>query len=400
MSKKKIVLAYSGGLDTSVAIRWLNEKYSYDVIALAIDVGQGKELEEVQQKALSIGAIESIVIDAKKEFADSFIAPALKANAIYENKYPLATALARPLIAKHLVEQARKFGASAIAHGSTAKGNDQVRFDVSVKVLAPELDIVAPAREWGMTREESIAYAKSHDIAIPITVESPFSIDQNLWGRSVECGELEDPWIEPPEEAFSWTKSTDEAPNMPEYIEIGFSHGVPRCINGQDMEMTNLVEQLNNIGGKHGIGRIDMLENRLVGIKSREIYEAPAADILIKAHRELEALVLTKDVAHFKQPIEQQYAQMIYDGKWFSPLREALDGFVTESQKRVNGTVRLKLYKSQAIVAGRKSQNSLYDRSLATYETGDSFRHDSAVGFIDIWGLPLRVWAQQEKGEE
>lgn len=400
MSKEKIVLAYSGGLDTSVAIKWLEEKYGYDVIALAIDVGQGKELEFVQTKALDIGAIESLVIDAREEFANDFIMPALKANAVYERKYPLATALARPLIAKKLVDIAHQFGAAAVAHGSTGKGNDQVRFDVSVNVLDPKLKIVAPAREWGMSREESIEYAKKHNIPIPISLENPFSIDENLWGRSIECGELEDPWVEPPAEAYSWTKAPEESPNLPEYVEITFAEGKPTELSGSAVNILELIEALNKFGGKHGIGRVDMLENRLVGIKSREIYESPAAAILLEAHRELEALVLTKDVAHFKTAIEQKYAELIYEGKWYSPLRDAFDGFNEIAQKRVSGTIRLRLFKGMATVVGRKSKYSLYDKSLATYETGDSFRHDSAEGFIDIWGLPLRVWSQREQTDK
>lgn len=400
MSKQKIILAYSGGLDTSVAIKWLEEEYGFEVIALAIDVGQGKELEAIQAKALEIGAVESIVVDATAEFATDFILPTLKANAVYEGKYPLATALARPLIAKHLVDAAKVHGAVAVAHGSTGKGNDQVRFDVSVNILNPRLEIIAPARVWTMSREESMAYAEQRGIPVPVTSASPFSIDENIWGRSIECGELEDPWIEPPAEAYKWTKSIEDAPNLPEYIEITFEAGKPVAVNSEIQDLVGLVNWLNATGGKHGIGRIDMVENRLVGIKSREIYEAPAAEILVKAHHELEALVLTKDVLHFKTALSQKYAEMIYDGQWFSPLRQALDAFFDQAQKRVTGVVRVKLFKGNAIVVGRKSTFSLYDKSLATYEAGDSFKHDSAVGFIDIWGLPLRVWAQREKDEE
>jgi len=396
----KIVLAYSGGLDTSVAIKWLTEKYKTDVIALTVDIGGVGDLQTIQQKALKIGAVKALTVDAKKVFVDSFVFPALKANAVYEGQYPLATALGRPLIAKLLVETARKEKAIAVAHGSTGKGNDQVRFDVSVATLAPELKVVAPAREWGMTREETISYAEKHDIPIPVKVASPYSIDENLWGRSIECGVLEDPWAEPPEEVFAWTKSPLASPGQPEYIEIGFVSGVPVSLNGEEMDGVELIQQLNGVAGKHGVGRIDHVESRLVGIKSREIYEAPAAVVLLKAHQALEAMTLTKDQLRFNQKVSCEYADMVYNGLWFTALRRDLAAYVDSAQKYVTGTVRVKLFKGTCMVVGRKSSVSLYDYSLATYDKGDVFDQSASPGFIHIWGLPVRIQAKVQGSPE
>lgn len=394
MSKEKVVLAYSGGLDTSVAIKWLQEKYHYDVIAVAMDVGEGKDLDFIKEKALKVGAIKSYVFDVQKEFAQDFVLPALKANALYEGQYPLVSALSRPLIAKWLVKIAREEGAVAVAHGSTGKGNDQVRFDVSVTALAPDLKIIAPVREWGMTRDEEIAYAEKHNIPIPIKKENPFSIDQNMWGRSCEAGVLEDPWVAPPEEAYDMTNSIEKAPETPEGIEITFDKGKPVALNGKDLPLDQLILELNQIAGKHGVGRLDMIENRLVGIKSREIYEVPGAITLITAHKALESLVQPREIAQFKPMIEQKIANMIYEGLWFSPLMDGLHAFIEETQKMVTGKVRVKLYKGHATVVGRKSGNSLYSYELATYNEDDQFDHQSAVGFIHLWGLSTKTFAK------
>ncbi|UFJ40013.1 argininosuccinate synthase [Brevibacillus humidisoli] len=394
MAKEKIVLAYSGGLDTSVAIKWLQETYNFDVIAVALDVGEGKDLDFVQKKALQVGAIKSIVVDAKETFANDFVLPALQANAMYEGKYPLVSALSRYLISRVLVEIAEKEGAVAVAHGCTGKGNDQVRFDVSFTALNPDLKIVAPVREWGWTRDEEIEYAKQHNIPIPINLDNPYSIDQNLWGRSCECGVLEDPWAAPPEGAYDMTNSIDDAPDQPEEIEITFEKGVPTALNGEKLSVAQLILKLNKIAGKHGVGRIDHVENRLVGIKSREVYETPAATTLILAHRELEFLTQPREVAQFKPIIEQKITQVIYEGLWYSPLMNALKAFVQETQQYVSGVVRVKLHKGHAIVVGRKSASSLYSHELATYAEGDQFDHKAALGFIKLWGLPTKVHAQ------
>lgn len=393
MTKDKIVLAYSGGLDTSVAIKWLQDKYNYDVIAVALDVGEGKDLEFVKNKALQVGAIKSYVIDAKALFANEFVLPALQANLLYEGKYPLISALSRPLIAKILVNIAKEEGAVAVAHGCTGKGNDQVRFDVAFTALQPDLKIVAPVREWAMSREEEIEYAKKHNIPIPIDLDNPFSIDQNLWGRSNECGILEDPWAEAPEEAFDLTTNPVEAPNDPEIVQITFEQGKPVSLDGNSMPLEELIVTLNRVAGKHGVGRIDHVENRLVGIKSREIYEAPGALTLIAAHQELEALTLPREVAQFKPLMEQKLAQTVYDGLWYSPLTDALKAFIEETQNDVSGTVKVKLYKGHAQVVGRESQQSLYDFDLATYNAQDAFDHEAALGFIKLWGLPTKVHA-------
>ncbi|KOP23324.1 argininosuccinate synthase [Hapalosiphon sp. MRB220] len=396
---KKVVLAYSGGVDTSVCIPYLKHEWGVEeVIALAADLGQGDELEPVREKALKSGASESLVADVKETFVKDYAFPAIQANALYENRYPLATALARPLIAKALVETAEIYGADAIAHGCTGKGNDQVRFDVSIAALNPNLKILAPAREWGMSREETIAYGENFGIPAPVKKSSPYSIDRNMLGRSIEAGILEDPTVEPPEEIYLLTKAIADTPNEPEYIEIGFIRGIPTSLNGETKRPIELIEQLNQVAGNHGVGRIDMIENRLVGIKSREIYESPAMVVLIQAHRDLESLTLTADVTHYKRGIEETYSQMIYNGLWYSPLKAALDAFIQKTQEQVSGTIRVKLFKGNASIVGRHSQNSLYTPDLATYGADDKFDHKAAEGFIYVWGLPTRIWAQQRRG--
>lgn len=390
MANKKVVLAYSGGLDTSVAIPWLKEQ-GWDVIAVCLDVGEGKDLEFVKNKALQVGAIESYMVDAKDEFAEEYALISLQAHTWYEQKYPLVSALSRPLISKKLVEIANQVGADAVAHGCTGKGNDQVRFEVSIKALNPDLEVLAPVREWGWSRDEEIEYAMKHNVPIPATLDSPFSIDQNLWGRANEAGIMEDPWVSPPEEAYGLTVSVENAPNEAEYVEIEFIAGKPVALNGKEMKLADLIQELNAVAGAHGVGRIDHVENRLVGIKSREVYEIPGAKVLLTAHKELEDLTLVKELAHFKPVIEKKLSELIYDGLWFSPLRDALEAFLAQSQQYVNGTVRVKLFKGHAIVEGRKSPNSLYNEKLATYSKEDQFNHASAVGFIELWGLPTVV---------
>lgn len=391
MSKEKIVLAYSGGLDTSIAIKWFQEKYNLDVIAVIGDLGEGKDLDAIKKKAIKTGAIACHVVDLKEEFANEYLAKALKANALYEGVYPLISALSRPLIAKKLIEIANKEGAHAVSHGCTGKGNDQVRFDVSLNTLKPGIKIIAPMRDFPMSRNEAIHYAKEHQIDLPINLNNPFSIDKNLWGRSCECGVLEDPWVEAPEEAYELTVSPESSPDMPETIEIHFEKGLPVSLNGQPMKFYELISKLNELCGAHGVGRIDHLENRLVGIKSREIYEAPAALTLIKAHQAIESLCLTRDVALFKPIIEQKFSNLVYEGMWYSPLFNAINSFVEDTQKNVTGTAKIKLYKGNADIVARKSTQSLYQHDLATYDVGDKFDHKSAVGFIKIYGLPLHV---------
>lgn len=395
---KKVVLAYSGGVDTSVCIPYLKEEWGVEeVITLAADLGQGDELEPIREKALKSGASESLVADVKESFVIDYAFPAIQANALYENRYPLGTALARPLIAKILVEAAEKYGADAIAHGCTGKGNDQVRFDVSCTALNPNLKILAPAREWGMSREQTIAYGEKFGIPAPVKKSSPFSIDKNLLGRSIEAGTLEDPANEPPEEIYEMTKAIADTPNEPEYLEIGFTKGIPTTINGTAKAPVQLIQELNTIVGNHGIGRIDMIENRLVGIKSREIYESPAMVVLINAHRDLESLTLTADVTQYKRGIEETYTKLVYNGLWYSPLKAAVDAFIQQTQERVSGVVRLKLFKGNATIVGRWSDNTLYTPDLATYGAEDQFDHKAAEGFIYVWGLPTRIWAQGNK---
>jgi len=393
MANKKVVLAYSGGLDTSVAIPWLKEQ-GYDVVAVCLDVGEGKDLDFIQKKALQVGAVESYIVDAKDEFAEEYALVALQAHTWYEQKYPLVSALSRPLISKKLVEIANKTNADAVAHGCTGKGNDQVRFEVSIKALNPNLEVLAPVREWAWSRDEEIEYAKKHNVPVPATIDSPFSIDQNLWGRANEAGVMENPWVAPPEEAYGLTVSIENAPDTPEYVEIEFVEGKPVALNGKEMKLADLILELNQIAGRHGVGRIDHVENRLVGIKSREVYEIPGAKVLLTAHKELEDITLVKELAHFKPIVEQKLSEVIYDGLWFNPIREALYAFIKETQKYVNGTVRVKLFKGHAIVEGRKSPNSLYNEKLATYSKEDAFNHASAVGFIELWGLPTVVASQ------
>ncbi|MFB9760035.1 argininosuccinate synthase [Ectobacillus funiculus] len=393
MGKQKLVLAYSGGLDTSVAIKWLQQQ-GYDVVAVGLDVGEGKDVEFIKQKALQVGAVESYSIDARKEFAEEYVLPVLQSHALYEEKYPLVSALSRPLISKKLVEIAEQVGATAVAHGCTGKGNDQVRFEVSIMALNPDLKVVAPVREWSWSREEEIEYAKENNIPIPINLDNPYSIDANLWGRACECGVLEDPWAAPPEGAYDMTAPLEATPDQADIVEIEFKQGVPVALNGKAYELHELIIELNDLAGKHGVGRIDHVENRLVGIKSREVYECPAALTLIKAHKELEDLTLTKDVAHFKPIIAHKLTELIYNGLWFSPLHKALLAFIESTQKNVTGTVRVKLFKGHAIVEGRKSENSLYDEKLATYTKADEFNHQAAVGFIELFGLPTKVYSQ------
>ncbi|MFC1873006.1 argininosuccinate synthase [Chloroflexota bacterium] len=396
---EKIVLAYSGGLDTSVAIKWLKEKYGYDVIAFGVDVGNEPDFPMLREKAEKLGAIKAYVEDAREVFVKDYVFPALQANVMYEGQYPLATALGRPLIAKLLVDIARREGATAVGHGCTGKGNDQVRFDVSVAALAPDLKIVAPAREWDMTREETIRYADEHGIPIPITSASPYSIDQNLWGRSIECGVMEDPWNEPPDDAFIWARPMAETPDTPEYLEVEFEQGIPVALNGQKLGGIALLEKANEITGRHGIGRIDHIEDRITGIKSREIYEAPAAMALIAAHRALEAMTLSKDQLRFNRIVSDEFAELIYTGLWFTGLRENLRAYIKSNQPFVTGTVRLKLFKGFCHVVGRKSPKSLYRLDLATYDEGDIFDQRNSEGFIHIWGLPAKIQTQAQGGK-
>ncbi|MBM2810435.1 MAG: argG [Chloroflexi bacterium] len=390
---EKVVLAYSGGLDTSVLIPWLREKYELDVITLTANLGSERDLPTIREKALRTGASEAYVEDARDVFVRFFCWPALQAGAIYEGVYPLGTALARPLIAKLLVDVAHRVGANAVAHGCTGKGNDQVRFDVAVAALDPSLRIIAPVRDYRMHRDEEIEYAREHDIPVPVTANSPYSIDENLWGRSVEAGILEDPWEEPPEDAYAWTTSPIAAPNQPEYVEIEFDQGVPTALNGETLDGGEIINRLNRLGGAHGVGRIDHIENRLIGIKSREVYEAPGAVILHAAHSEVENMTLSKDQLRFKAKVAVEIADLVYNGQWFSALHQDLAAYVASSQRFVTGVVRVKLYKGTLQVAGRRAQHSLYDPGLATYTSADTFDHQAAAGFISIFGLPLRTQA-------
>jgi argininosuccinate synthase len=393
---EKVVLAYSGGVDTTVCIPYLmNEWGVEEVITLAADLGQGDELEPIRQKALKAGVSESLVADLTEEFIRDYAFPAIQANALYENRYPLSTALARPLIAKALVEAAERYGADAVAHGCTGKGNDQVRFDVAIAALNPSLKVLAPAREWGMSREETIAYGEKTGLTFPVKKSSPYSIDRNLLGRSIEAGPLENPMNEPLEEVFLMTQAIEAAPDQPEYVEIGFTQGIPTSLNSVELGPVELITQLNELAGRHGVGRIDMIENRLVGIKSREIYEAPALLVLIDAHRDLESLTLTADVTQYKRGIEETYSRLVYNGLWYSPLKLALDAFIQQTQERVTGTVRVKLFKGNARVVGRQSDLALYTEALATYSADDQFDHRAAEGFIYVWGLPTRVWSEK-----
>lgn len=389
--KNIAVLAYSGGLDTSVAIKWIQEKYKLDVITVTLDVGQKEDLKAIEEKAKSLGVLKHYSIDAKEEFIVNYVFQAIKANALYEGKYPVSTALSRPLIASKLVEVAKKEKACAVAHGCTGKGNDQVRFEVTIKSLAPDLKIIAPIREWRLTRDEEIKFAKSHGIPVPAKLESPYSVDQNLWGRSIECGKLDYPEHEPPEEVYEWTVPLEKAPKNPTYIEIEFEKGIPKKINGEELSPVSLVSMLNEIGGKYGIGRIDHMENRLIGIKSREVYECPAAILLIEAHKDLEKIVLSKHELEFKQYVDIHWTNLVYNGLWLEPLKEDLDAFIEKSQEKVCGKVRLKLYAGGFLIVGRSSPYSLYDLSLATYDIRTTFDQSWSKGFIEIWGLPTVI---------
>ena len=394
---EKVVLAYSGGLDTSVAIKWLQEQYGLHIVTLTADLGGEDNMTRVKDKALAVGAVAAYVEDARQEFVEEYVWPALQANAMYQNAYPLATALGRPLIAKLMVKIARKEGASAVAHGCTGKGNDQVRIEVSVGALAPDLRVIAPAREWDMTdRAVEIEYAKKHGIPVPATIDRPYSIDANLWGKSIEGGVLEDPWREPPGDVYGWTCPIQDTPEEAGYVTIGFARGVPDTLDGEPCDGVTLLERLNRLGGEHGVGRIDHVEDRLVGIKSREIYEAPAALILIQAHRALESLTLTRDQLRFKAGVSREYSDLVYNGLWFSGLREDLAAYVRSTQRRVNGVVRVMLHKGTATVVGRKATASLYDAALSTYGEEDAFDHSAAEGFIKVWGLPSRTQAQAQ----
>ncbi len=395
---KRVILAYSGGLDTSVIVRWLTDR-GYEVITYTADVGQGEELTEIPDKARASGAVEAIVEDIKEEFAKDFCLPTLKALALYEGKYPLTASLSRPLISKKLVYYAEKFNADYVAHGSTGKGNDQVRFELSVWALNPDIEVLAPVREWEFkAREEQVEYAKKMGIPVKVTKEKPYSIDRNLWGVSIECGPLEDPWQEPPEDAYQITTSPENAPNEPEYITIGFKEGVPISINGKEYNLlSELILDLNEIAGRHGIGRIDMVENRLVGIKSREIYEAPGAIVLYEAYRDLLSLVTDRFTFHyFLSHVPHEYAELVYEGLWFTPLREALDAFNEKLAHFVTGEVRLKLLKGNVCVVGRRSPNSLYIEDLATYSEKDTFDHLAGKHFTRVWGLPLKVLGRRK----
>ena len=393
---KRVVLAYSGGLDTSVAVHWLIKERGYEVVACAVDIGQGSDFDSVRERALAAGALEAVVIDAKAELAESFALPALQANALYEGKYPLVSALSRPLIVGHLVATARKFDAAAVAHGCTGKGNDQVRFEVGTRSLAPDLEIVAPVRDWGMTREQTIDYAEREGVPIMASRDRIYSIDENLWGRAVECGAIEDPWAAPPDDVYALTVETLTEPVE---IVVAFEAGVPVALDGRCLALVDLIAELGAVAGSSGFGRLDLVENRRVGIKSREIYEAPAALALIAAHQDLESLTLERDVAHEKLRLEHRVAELIYDGLWFSPLREALSAFVSSTQRNVTGDVRLRFAPGGAMsVAGRRSPVGLYDYGLATYDAADTFHHEDAEGFLRIYGLGVETWARRQGG--
>jgi argininosuccinate synthase len=388
------VLAYSGGLDTTVAVRWLSEKMGLDVVAVAVDVGQGSDLDAVRSRALATGAVEAHVVDARGEFATDFLAPALKANALYQQKYPLVSALSRPVICRHLVAAARASSARFVAHGCTGKGNDQVRFEVSVRALAPDLEILAPVREWGMSREETIEYGLDRSLPITVKKESPYSIDENLWGRAIECGILEDPMAEPPDDIWERCRDPLDAPREPAFTEVAFEGGVPVALDGDHLDLPALIGRLEGTAGAYGFGRLDMIEDRVVGIKSREVYEAPAALALIRAHADLEELVLDREVLRTKHLLEQRWTQLVYEGLWFSPLREAIDAFVERTQRSVDGTVRLRFEPGNVRVVGRTSPQSLYDHGLATYDRADRFDHLAAQGFVKLWGLPAELWGR------
>jgi len=389
---RTVALAFSGGLDTSVCVKWLQEKYDADVVTVTLDLGQRDDMREVERRSRQIGAINHYTIDAKDEFLRDYVWPGVAANALYEEKYPLSTALGRPLIGKKLVEVAEKEGADAVAHGCTGKGNDQVRIDVTVRAMNPSLQVIAPVREWNMSRDEEIAYAQKRGLPVKPS-KSIYSVDQNIWGRSIESGPMENPGNEPPADAFEWTVAPEEAPDEPGYLEIEFREGVPARVNGRSMDPLKLVSYVNQLAGSHGVGRIDHIEDRLVGIKSREVYECPAASVIIEAHRDLEQLTLTRGELSFKAGVEKEWSWLVYSGLWMDPLRLALDSFVDTTQRRVSGKVRLKFYKGGMRVVGRSSANSLYRVELSTYTKASTFDQNSAVGFIELWGLQSRTAA-------
>jgi argininosuccinate synthase len=417
---KRVVLAYSGGLDTSVAVKWIQEEWHAEVIALCVDVGQTTEQpsgrgpgiparserdheqvddwDTIRERALAAGAVEAVVVDARREFADDYVAPVIRANALYEGKYPLVSALSRPVISRHLVQAAREFGADAVAHGCTGKGNDQVRFEVSVRALAPDLDVLAPVRVWGFTREDSIDYATGHDIPIKVRKDSPFSIDENLWGRAIECGVLEDPWAAPPVEIYALTDNPGGLALDPWELVVGFHEGVPVSLDGEELPLDELVLATTARVGPYGWGRVDMVENRRVGIKSRENYECPGALALLLAHADLESITLERDLMREKARLEPRYAELVYDGLWFSPLREALDAFMASSQRHVTGEVRLRLEPGSCTVSGRRAEHGLYSYDLATYDASDTFRHQDSEGFVRLWGLSVETWAREQGG--
>jgi argininosuccinate synthase len=393
---ERIVLAYSGGLDTSVAIGWIAEETGAEVVAVAVDVGQGGEdLDTIRKRALECGAVEAIVTDARDEFAEQYCLPAMQANALYMDRYPLVSALSRPLIAKHLVEAAKYHGAGTVAHGCTGKGNDQVRFEVGIGALAPDLKVIAPVRDYAWTREKAIAWAEDRRLPIDQSKKSPFSIDQNVWGRAVETGFLEDLWNAPTKDVYSYTHDPT-AWQAPDELVITFDKGVPVAIDGETVSMLAAIQELNRRAGAHGVGRIDMVEDRLVGIKSREVYEAPGAIALIIAHQELEAVTVERDLARFKRQVEQRWGELVYDGLWFSPLKDALDTFIAKTQEHVSGEIRLSLQGGNVVVNGRRSEQSLYDFNLATYDEGDSFDQSLAKGFVQLWGLPSKIAARRD----
>jgi argininosuccinate synthase len=397
---KRVVLAYSGGLDTSVAVKWIGKEWGAEVVALAVDVGQDVDWDTVRTRALAAGAVEAIVVDARAEFAEDFVTPALRANALYEGKYPLVSALSRPVIVRHLVRAAREHHADAVAHGCTGKGNDQVRFEVSTRALAPDLEVLAPVRVWGLTREDSIEYAVKHDIPIRVRKDSPYSVDENLWGRAIECGVLEDPWVEPPEEVYALTAKSTDAPRESRELVVGFERGVPVSVDGAALALPELIREVAAAVGAYGWGRIDMVENRRIGIKSREIYECPASLALILAHADLESITLERDLMREKARLEPRYAELVYDGLWHSPLRRSLDAFVAASQEPVTGEVRLRLEPGRCFVAGRRAEHGLYDYELATYADDDAFRHEDAAGFVRLWGLGVETVARKQGTRE
>jgi argininosuccinate synthase len=397
---KRVVLAYSGGLDTSVAVRWIKEEWGFDVIALAVDVGQQADdpWDEIKARALAAGAIEARVVDARAEFADEFLVDAIAANALYEGKYPLVSALSRPVIARHLVLAAREFGAEAVAHGCTGKGNDQVRFEVSSRALAPDLDVLAPVRVWGMNRDDCIDYAAKHDIPISVTKKSPYSIDENLWGRAIECGMMEDPWVAPPADAYALTRAIEDAPSEAKDVVVRFEQGVPVALDGVVKPLHELIIALGNEVGSYGWGRLDMVENRRVGIKSRETYECPGSLAVLLAHADLESMVLERDLMREKARLESRFAELVYDGLWYSPLKEGLDQFMAYCQRFVTGDVRLRLEPGRCFVSGRRADRGLYNHDLATYDASDSFRHQDSEGFVRLWGLSVETWSREQGG--